>query len=118
MPDYPKAPKWAVYYGTIRLDDGTMATYTAAQVAGFYSLGADPYLAVPLVGPNPFSGGIDSANSEAAYYHLKPQRDGAYYDAHVRYNTTGAEYDDIDFDSKTKDKWVHRQRFDQSEDYI
>lgn len=113
-PDYPKQPKWAVYYGTIKLDDGSTATYTAAQIATLYNLGADPYLAVPLVGANPFKGRDD----EVSYYHLKPQRNGAYYDAKVRYNTSGAEYLEIDFDSKTPDRWTHRQRVDQSEDLI
>lgn len=118
MPDYPKQPKWAVYYGTIILDDGTPATYTAAQVAAFYNLGSDPYTAVPLVGASPFSGGIDSPNSEVSYYHLKPQPDGKYYDAHIQYNTSGAEYLDVDFDTKRKDKWVHRKRFYDDDEVI
>lgn len=118
MPDYPTQPKWAVYYGTITLDDGTVATYTAAQIASFYNLGSDPYLSVPLVGTNPFHGGIDDPNSEVSYYHLKPLSNGNYYDAHTRYNTTGAEYSDIDFDARSKDKWTHRQIFDQSDDEV
>lgn len=117
MPAYPTQPKWAVYFGTIKLDDGSTVTYTAAQVASFYNLGADPYLAVPLVGAKPFAGGINSPTSEVSYYHLKPRRDGKYYDAHVQYNTTGAEYSDIDFDAHSTDRWTHRIRVDQSEDY-
>lgn len=113
MPSYPTQPKWAVYFGTIRLDDGSTVTYTAAQVASFYNLGSDPYTAVPLVGASPFKGAPD----EISYYHLKPQPDGRYYDAHVKYNTAGAEYDDIDFDARSTDKWTHRIRVDQSEDY-
>lgn len=116
MPDYPVVPKWAVYYGTITLDDGTPATYTAAQVAGFYNLGSDPYLAVPLIGPSPFSGGPRSPMGEITYYHLKPQPDGRYYDAHVKYNTTGEEYPDIDFDARSPDKWTHRKRFVSEDD--
>lgn len=118
MPDYPTQPKWAVYYGTITMDDGTQQTFTAAQVAALYNLGSDPYLSVPLVGPKPFYGGYDSPMGEITYYHLKPQPDGVYYDAHVQYNTTGEEYLDIDFDAKSKDKWAHRQVIDQSEDDI
>lgn len=118
MADYPTQPKWAVYYGTITLDDGTPATYTAAQVASFYNLGSDPYLAVPLTGITPFHGGADSPLSEVSYYHLKPQPDGAYYDAHLKYNTSGAEVLDIDFDERSKDKWTHRKRWDTSEDFI
>lgn len=118
MPDYPKQPKWAVYYGTITLDDGTVQTYSAAQIAALYNLGSDPYTAVPLVGPSPFYGGPDSPMGEVTFYHLKPLSNGAYYDAHVRYNTTGGEYDDIDFDAKSKDRWTHRLRIDQSEDNL
>lgn len=109
MADYPAQPKWAVYFGTILLDDGTPATYTAAQIATLYNLGSDPYLAVPLSGPSPFHGGPDSPMGEITYYHLKPQSNGEYYDAHVKYNTTGGEYLDIDFNAKSKDKWTHRK---------
>jgi len=118
MPDYPQPPKWAVYYGTITLDDGSVETYTADEVAALYNLGSDPYTAVPLVGANPFHGGINDPMSEVSFFHLKPLANQAYYDAHVRYNTTGAEYEDIDFDARTTDKWVHRQIIDESEDFV
>lgn len=111
--DYPPAPRWAVYYGTITLDDGTPQTYTASEVAALYNLGGADYLAVPLIGPSPFLGGVD----EVSYYHLKPQPDGQYYDAPELYNTSNEEYLDIDFDARAKDKWVHRIREDQSDDF-
>lgn len=82
----PPSPKIAVYYGTITLNDGTPATYTAAQVAGFYGVSARDYLAVSLTGPEPFANGQEYMN----YIHLKPLADSAYYDAVEQYNLDNA----------------------------
>lgn len=119
MADYPLQPKWAVYYGTVRMDDGTTQTFTAAEVANSYNLGTDPYTAVLINGPSPFHGGIDDPMSEVSFYILKPRTDTLPYpDAHVLYNTTGAEYDDIDFDAHSKDRWTHRQIIEEDPDYL
>lgn len=74
--------KFAVYYGTITLDNGTPATFTALQIATLYNVADQPYLAVPLVGVDPFRGGQDYMS----YVHLKPLPDAQYYDAKERYN--------------------------------
>lgn len=74
--------KFAVYYGTIRLTNGTPATFTAAEVAALYNVGDQPYLAVPLVGTDPFQNGQDYMQ----YVHLKPLPSAQYYDAKERYN--------------------------------
>ena len=106
-------PKWAVYYGTIRLNDGTTPTYSAAQVAEFYGVQAEPYLAVPLVGVTPFQGGPD----EMSYYHLKPKSDPRlYFDAIERYNTENEIQWDEDFDAHRGGKWAVRPEFDNNAD--
>jgi hypothetical protein len=107
-------PKWAVYYGTIRLIDGTIATYTAAEVAAFYGVQDEDYLEVPLVGVSPFTGGQD----EVSYYHLKPKNDSRlYFNAIERYNPSDEEYLDEDFDSRRGGKWAVRPIGDTSQDY-
>lgn len=94
--------KFAVYYGTITLDNGDVATYTANQVATFYGVQALPYTAVPLTGVNPIQA------HEFEYIQLKPLSDGNYYDAQSRYNVTMQPYLDSDFDAKQGGKWVVR----------
>jgi hypothetical protein len=74
--------KFAVYYGTIRLANGTLQTYTANQIAGYYNVADQPYLPVALVGPEPFLSG----GEYMSYVHLKPLPDAKYYDAKERYN--------------------------------
>lgn len=106
-------PKWAVYYGTIRLDDGTMATYNAAQVAAFYGVENETYLPVSLIGPTPFLSGPD----EMSYYHLKPKSDPRlYFNAIDRYNVDNEIQWDDDFDAHRGGKWAVRPEFDNSED--
>lgn len=106
-------PKWAVYYGTIRLDTGEQATYTAADVAAFYGIENEPYLAVPLVGVTPFQGGPD----EMSYFHLKPKSDPRlYFNAIERYNTENEIQWDDDFDARRGGKWADRPQFDNTED--
>lgn len=107
-------PKWAVYYGTIKLIDGSVVTYTAAEVAEFYGVQDEDYIEVPLVGLSPFNGGED----EMSYYHLKPKNDSRlYFDAPTRYNTDMEEYWDEDFDSRRGGKWAVRPVGDTSRDY-
>lgn len=74
--------KFAVYYGTITLDNGAEHTYTAPEIATLYNVADQPYLAVNLAGPEPFQGGRD----HMSYVHLKPLPDAQYYDAKERYN--------------------------------
>lgn len=99
--------KFAVYYGTITLIDGSVATYTANQVATFYGVQAEPYLAVPLVGISPFGKRAD----EVSYIHLKPQRDPSlYYDPRVpeKFNESNLNWDGPDFDAQEGGKWEQR----------
>jgi hypothetical protein len=74
--------KFAVYYGTITLNDGTTHTYTADDIATLYNVDDQPYLAVSLVGNEPFMNGQEYVS----YVHLKPLANGKYYDAKERYN--------------------------------
>ncbi len=104
--------KYAVYYGTIRLNDGSYETYTAEQIAEFYEIADEDYLAIPLIGPSPFHGGQD----ELSYVHLKPLSDGQYYDARQRYNVDNEIQWDEDFDARRGGKWAVRPEFDYSED--
>lgn len=108
-------PKWAVYYGTITLDDGTPATYTAAEVAELYGIEDEEYLAVPLVGsPSPFFPG----KSEMEYFHLKPRPDGRYQNAIDLYNTENEIQWDEDFDARRNGKWAVRPEVESEEDAI
>lgn len=103
--------KFAVYYGTIRLDDGTIQTLSAPDVAALYNVSDLPYLPVPLNGPTPFQNGPD----ELSYAHLKPLSNGQYYDAKQRYNF----YNEIQYDDDFvvgQGKWARRPQFDNSED--
>ena len=102
--------KYAVFYGTIRLDNGDIATYTADQVATFYGVQAEPYVAVPLTGINPIQ------DTEFEYVLLKPLTDMAYYDAPSRYNATMQPYLDNDFDAKRGGKWVVKPVIGESEE--
>lgn len=105
-------PKWAVYYGTIRLNDGTIETYTAAEVAALYGIEDEDYIEVSLVGPEPFTSG----NDYMTYYHLKPLPDGQYFNAIERYNTENEIQWDEDFDSRRNGKWAVRPEFDHADD--
>jgi len=99
--------KFAVYYGTITLKDGSSATYSAADIASLYNVADLPYLAVSLTGPSPFKPGRD----ELEYMPLKPQADpGLYYDAKEKYNYADVEYWDDDFDAHAGGKWTIRPR--------
>lgn len=93
--------KYAVYYGTIRLDNGQLATYTASHLALLYGVQDEPYVAVPLLGVNPIQ------NTEYEYVQLKPLSDANYYDAKERYNADMEPYLDRNFDEHSPDKWVH-----------
>lgn len=104
-------PKWAVYYGTIRLHDGSTATYTALQIATLYGVQAQPYLAISLAGPFPFKNGQE----EMSYYHLKPLPDGQYFNAIDRYNTNVVVQMDEDFDAHRNGKWAVRPQFESDE---
>lgn len=95
-------PKFAVYYGTIRLDDGTTQTFTAAEVAALYGITGHPYESVPLSGLNPFGPGVD----ELTYIHLKPLANGIYYDAQETYNTNNEIQLGEDFDAHRGGKWA------------
>lgn len=74
--------KFAVYFGTITLDDGSTQTYTALEIATLYNVADQPYLPVNLALPLPFQNGRD----EMSYVHLKPLPDAQYYDAKEQYN--------------------------------
>lgn len=100
-------PLIAVYYGTIRLKDGSSATYTAEQVATFYNVQDDDYLPIALNSVYPFKNGQE----EMSYIHLKPLPDGNYYDAKERHNTDFETYYDEDFDSRRNGKWAVRPQF-------
>lgn len=108
--------KFAVYYGTITLIDGSVVTYTANQVATFYGVQAESYLAVPLVGISPFKG----AENEVSYVHLKPQRDPSlYYDPRVpeKYNEDNEEWFGPDFNAREGGKWEQTPvRLDEDDD--
>ncbi len=96
--------KYAVYYGTITLIDGSVVTYTANEVATLYGVEGEDYLAVPLVGTSPFAQG----RNEVEYIHLKPQRDPSlYYDPREpeKYNADNEQWDAPDFDAQEGGKW-------------
>jgi len=104
-------PKWAVYYGTIRLIDGSLRTFTPLEVAELYGVEGESYLSVPLIGPSPFANSVE----ELSYYHLKPMADDRqYFNAIDRYNTNNEIQWDEDFDGKKK--YAIRPQFDNSED--
>lgn len=104
---YPITPKWAVYFGTIRLKDGTLQTFTADDVATLYGVDGEDYLPVDMSDPEPFSNGRDYMS----YYHLKPlANDHDYFNAIDRYNTTGAIQWDEDFDARQGGKWAVRTK--------
>lgn len=102
--------KFAVYYGTIRLDNGTTQTYTANQIAGYYNVADQPYLPVALVGNEPFLSGQEYMS----YVHLKPLSDGKYYDAKERYNFNNVVQMGDDF-VVGQGKWARRpaEEFDE-----
>lgn len=104
--------KWAVYYGTIKLKDGSMATYSAADIAELYGITGESYLAIALTDPEPFINGPDYMS----YYHLKPLPDGNYFDAIQRYNTNYEEQWDEDFVTG-KGKWAVRPDVQSDEDF-
>lgn len=105
--------KYAVYYGTITLIDGTPATFTAAEIAELYGVDAEPYLAIPLVGsPSPFLNGAD----ELSYVHLKPLPDGRYYDAPTQFNADNETQWGEDFDARRGGKWAVRPENDSAFD--
>lgn len=105
-------PKWAVYFGTITLDSGSPATYTAEEVAELYGVEDEDYLAVPLAGPEPFLNGQEYMS----YYHLKPRRDGRYFNAPEHYNVEVETYFDEDFDARRNGKWAVRPLAESDED--
>lgn len=105
-------PKWAVYYGTIELNDGSFATYTALQIATLYGVQAEPYLSIPVDGPYPWINGPQ----ELSYYHLKPLADEQYFNAIERYNTNNEVQWDEDFDARRNGKWAVRPQTDSYED--
>lgn len=94
--------KFAVYYGTITLDNGTPATFTASQIATLYNVADQPYLAVNMALPEPFKNGPEYMS----YVHLKPLPDAQYYDAKERYNFAGGTYYDEDFMQNEGGKWA------------
>lgn len=103
--------KFAVYYGTITLDNGTIQTYTANQIAGYYNVADQPYLPVSLVGNEPFMGGQDYMT----YVHLKPLPNGQYYDAKEQYNFNNEIQQGDDF-VVGQGKWAKRPNAQFDED--
>lgn len=101
-------PLWAVYYGTIRLSDGSPATYTANQIATLYGVQAEDYLAIDLAQPFPWINGAQ----ELSYYHLKPLADEQYFNAIERYNTENEIQWNEDFDGRRNGKWAVRPQFE------
>lgn len=97
--------KYAVVYGTIKLNNGSTVTYSAAEIAELYNVQDEPYVPVPLDGPSPFNGA-----EELEYVRLIPRPDGVYFDAKQRYNQDGGEYWDDDFDAKEGGKWAVKPR--------
>lgn len=107
-------PKWAVYYGTITLDDGTQQTFTAEEVAELYGVQDENYLSIALTAPLPFEPG----KSELEYYHLKPLPDGQYFNAIERYNTENEVQWDEDFDARRGGKWAVRPQYEPIDDTL
>ena len=72
MTTHPTPIKYAVYPGSVTLRDGTVATYTALELATLYGVQDEPYLTVssPIMTP----GGL----AFFEYIHLKPRADGIY----------------------------------------
>ncbi len=103
--------KFAVYYGTIRLNTGAVVYYSPEDIAAYYNVSDQPYLAVPLTGPSPFRNGPD----ELSYVHLKPLPDGQYYDAKERYNYMNEIQYQEDFDARRGGKWAVRPLFEDTD---
>jgi len=103
--------KFAVYYGTIRLDNGTIHPYSAADIAALYNVSDQPYLAISLVGNEPFLSGQEYMS----YVHLKPLPDGLYYDAKEQYNFNNEIQQGDDF-VVGQGKWAKRPNAEFGED--
>ena len=97
----PLAPQFAVYFGSVRLHNGMIETYSASEVADFYGVGDEDYLAVDMAAPLPFENGPDYMS----YIHLKPLADGRYYNAIERFNTENEIQYKRDFDARRGGKW-------------
>lgn len=106
--------KWAVYYGTITLKNGSPATFTALEVATLYGVQDEDYLEIALTAPWPLQPG----KTELEYFHLKPLPDGNYFNAIERYNTAtpNDSYEDEDFDARKGGKWAVRPEHVADED--
>lgn len=62
--------KYAVYPGSVTLYDGTVKTFTAAELATLYGVSGELYLTV--------SGNWPAGFNELEYIHLKPRADDYY----------------------------------------
>lgn len=93
--------KYAVYYGTITMKNGSPQTFSAADVALLYGVENETYLSVPLAGASPFDGA-----DELEYIHLKPLPDGNYYDAKDAFNVDNEIQWKQDFDARRGGKWA------------
>lgn len=100
--------KYAVYPGTVTMDDGTQVYISASELADYYGLDqSDDYLVVEEGQPSPFVGRTD----EAEYVQLIPRSDGRYPDIKTLYNESGEEYWDADFDARRGGKWAQKPRY-------
>lgn len=89
--------KYAIYPGSVTLYNGTVRTFTAAQLAEAFGVQTEPYLVVN----NPTEIPKDMAYFE--YIHLKPRRDNNY----PAYKVVAQDDDQVitweeDFDSSKK----------------
>lgn len=100
--------KYAVYPGTITLDDGTEVYVSAAELADYYGLDpSDEYVVVEQGQPSPFTTGSD----EATHVQLIPRSDGKYPNIKEVYNASGEEYWGEDFDARKGGKWAERPKY-------
>lgn len=105
-------PKWAVYYGTIKLKNGSTETYTAVDIATLYGVEDEDYLSIALTAPEPFTNAADYLT----YYHLKPLPDENYFNAIERYNTENEIQWDDDFDAHQGGRWAVRPQHESDQD--
>ena len=87
--------KYAIYPGSVRLYDGSIATFTAAELAAVYSVEDEDYLVVP---DDVSEAELASSLDYFKYIHLKPRADNEYFDQKdakhdQKDDTVGEDYD-------------------------
>lgn len=102
--------KYAVYPGTITLDSGAEATFTALELATLYGVDDESYLTVS--GPTE----VPQGETYFEYIHLKPRPDGKYYNIQDSEHTQEDSLIGRDFDGKKKYTQETKRRYNDLDD--